>query len=84
MFRGLTILAVGVIGRLTLHSELPFNSVLSMRNSVMEKQMSGVSKMVALVVPLALLAACASPPPPPPPAPAYVAPAPAPVPPARG
>jgi uncharacterized lipoprotein YajG len=43
--------------------------------------------VVAIVAPLALLAACAEPPPPPPPAPVYVAPpapAPAPVPPARG
>ena len=40
-------------------------------------------RALAIVLPVALLAACASPPPPAPPAPAYVAPAPAP-PPARG
>ena len=78
---------------MTQFSELPFYSVLSMFNSVMEKQMLSVSKLVAcrglirkvvaVGVPVALLAACASPPPPAPPAPAYVAPAPAP-PPARG
>jgi len=55
--------------------------------TVVRRSLFRSAAMVAVVAPVALLAACAETPPPPAPAPVYVAPpapAPAPVPPARG
>jgi hypothetical protein len=77
---------------LTLCSEKPFNHALSTSQSSKEKQMFGVSRIVArhgvirnaaVLAVVAFLAACAQQPPPPPPV-QTAPPAPAYVPPARG
>jgi hypothetical protein len=79
---------------LTLQQELPFNSVVSMRQVMKGIQMFSISKVVArhglirksallaILAPVLFVAACAQPAPPPPPV--QAAPPPAPIPAARG